>query len=420
MEQRGKPFEKGNQLAKKNTGSVNMFFSGLPRHTIPEFRETRGKDWIEYGKDNIYPEYLLKLSHRSAKHNAILTGKQHFISGNGWTIDGEENAGLQAFIDRPNKKETLNDILDKVVFDLEIYGGFSLEVIWNRLKTKIASISHIDFKNLRSSKQNSIFYFTKEWAKYDLDDLRPVFYPNKNKDWKRILPFNTSEKSGTQILYFKQYRSGLEEYPVPEYIGCIPYIETDYEISNFHLNAIKNNFVGGYWINFRNGIPSDEKMKEIEKGLKEKFTGTDRAGGWVINFSDFGKEPELKPLQGNDMDKMFDILNKTVRQEIFTGHKVTSPNIFGVETDQPFGNRTEIREKTEIFQNSYVTPKQNIIERVFNRLAGVNGLPQTLKIQPIEVLTEQLSEQTLKEISSEDELRSRIGLEPKKDITTKT
>lgn len=410
---RGKPFEEGNQHAKKKD-IVNILFSNIQRHTIPEFSEIRGKDWMGYGKDNLYPQYLLKLSQRSAKHNAILTGKQHFISGNGWVVDGEENAELQAFIDNANKNETLDDILEKVALDLEIFGGFALEIIWNKLKTKIASISHMDFSYLRSSKKNSLFYFTRHWNDKgrDNDNLIATLNPQDNKDFERILAFNPRSRIGKQILYFKQYRSGLEVYPVPEYIGCVPYVEMDYEIANFHLNAIKNNFVGGYWINFRNGIPEKEKQREIERAINNKFSGTDRAGTSVINFSDPDKAPEFKPLQQNDMDKMFDILNKTVRQEIFTGHKVTSPNIFGVETEQPFGGRTEIREKTEIFQNSYVTPKQNIIERVFNRLAGINGLPMNLKIQPIETLTEQLSEQALLQILSQDELRERIGLEP--------
>lgn len=415
MKERGKPFEKGNQLAKKSE-KVHMFFASLPRHAIPEFREIRSQDWIKYGKDNIYPEYLLKLSMRSAKHNAILTGKQHFISGNGWIQDGDEDAGLQRFIDHPNKKETLDDILDKIAFDLEIYGGFSLEIIWNVGKTKIASISHIDFKDLRSSKDNSLFYFTKDWAKHDIDDLKPTPNPQENDDWNnKLLPFDPKNKKGKQILYFKQYRSGLDVYPIPEYIGCMPYVELDYEIANFHLNAIKNNFVGGYWINFRNGIPSLEKQREIELLLTNKFTSTGQAGTMVVNFSDFGKEPEFKPLQQNDMDKMFDILNKTVRQEIFTGHKVTSPNIFGVETEQSFGSRTEIRDKTEIFQNSYVTPKQNIIERIFNRLAEINGLPPQLKIQPIEALVEQLSERAFIEAATKEELRERLGLNPKSE-----
>ena len=105
-----------------------MYFGHMTKHTIPEFREINNQDWINYGKDNTYPQYLWKLSQRSAKHNAILTGKQHYIVGQGWTIDEdgltpEEVSALQGFIDSANAKESLDDILKKVVLDNEICGG---------------------------------------------------------------------------------------------------------------------------------------------------------------------------------------------------------------------------------------------------------------------------------------------------------
>ena len=47
--------------------------------------------YIAYGEDNLYPDYLISLMNRSAKHNAILKRKSMMIGGNGWNtqnIDG--------------------------------------------------------------------------------------------------------------------------------------------------------------------------------------------------------------------------------------------------------------------------------------------------------------------------------------------
>jgi hypothetical protein len=53
----------------------------------PEYREKRGKGYIEFGEKNDYPSYLLSLYNKSAKHNAIVKGKVNYIIGNGWKTD---------------------------------------------------------------------------------------------------------------------------------------------------------------------------------------------------------------------------------------------------------------------------------------------------------------------------------------------
>ena len=49
-------------------------------HKVPTFKEARGKDWILFGDEgeykNRYPEYLLNLYRRSAKHTPLSTPKK--------------------------------------------------------------------------------------------------------------------------------------------------------------------------------------------------------------------------------------------------------------------------------------------------------------------------------------------------------
>ena len=61
----------------------NLLYIALENHKVPEFKEVRNKDWVFYGDDNIYPEYLIQLALRSAKHNAILNAKVNYIYGGG-------------------------------------------------------------------------------------------------------------------------------------------------------------------------------------------------------------------------------------------------------------------------------------------------------------------------------------------------
>jgi hypothetical protein len=56
---------------------------------VPVFTEVRNKDYINYGEDNNYPNFLVTLFNRSAKHNAILTAKQLYIAGQGLAFNAE-------------------------------------------------------------------------------------------------------------------------------------------------------------------------------------------------------------------------------------------------------------------------------------------------------------------------------------------
>jgi hypothetical protein len=218
------------------------------------------------------------------------------------------------------------------------------------------------------------------------------------------------EKGKEGVLYYKQYRPNIETYTLPEYIGAVPAIITDAEIANFHRASIQNNFMGGTMITFMNGVPSDEEMSTIEKQMKKKFTGTDRANSLVIDFvDDPARAPQVLQLTGNDFDKRYDALNKTIQEEIFVGHKVTSPMLFGVRTEGQLGGRNEMATAFQLFQNTYITPKQNAIEVILNDLVG---LKNKVTFIPIEPVMPEFSEQTLATILTKDEMREIIGRKP--------
>ena len=46
---------------------------------LPEYKVVNGKDYVMYGENNRYPDYLLEMYQRSAKHNAIVNGKVNYI-----------------------------------------------------------------------------------------------------------------------------------------------------------------------------------------------------------------------------------------------------------------------------------------------------------------------------------------------------
>jgi hypothetical protein len=383
------------------------------QHKVPLFIENKSQQWVSYGVENDYPNYLLNLYRRSAKHNAIVNGKVGYIVGKGWTSENETPAA-KAFLDSPtfpNAYDSMNDLTQKLTLDMEIYNGFALEVTWSR-GGGIAEICHVDFHRVRADKDEKMFY-VYDW--YDEYEVRQ--FPQLNQV-NQIPAFDPDNRIGKQLFYYRAYSAGVKVYPLPEYLGGTAYIELDVEIANFHVNNIKNNFWGSYLINFPNGIPTPEESDAIERQMKMKFGGTDNAGRFLVNFSDSPEtKPELTPLTPSDLDKQFDILNKTVQQEIFVAHRVTSPMLFGVKTEGQLGGRAEMVESYEIFKATYIEDRVQRIERSVNYLASFNGVTG-LKLQPTEPISEQLTEASLLQILTRDELREKAGYEP--DLATPT
>jgi hypothetical protein len=378
-------------------------------HKVPVMLENRSGKYITYGFANEYPYYLLDNYRRSSKHNAIVNGKVNYIMGGGWQagddLTVEQQARFIKFFDGMSSTEDLNDITEKLVLDLELFNGFAVAVTWSKLGT-IAKMEHVPFEKIRVDKEDKMFQVA-DWYNDDMMQLFP-----KVGDVEKIPAFDPENRLGKQLFYYRVYAAGVKHYPLPEYIGGNAWIEADVQVANFHNNNLRNNFWGGYLINFNNGIPTPEEQGDIERQIKRKFSGTDNAGRFVVTFNDdAAKAPTLEPLTPSDMDKQFEILNKAIQQEIFIAHRVTNPMLFGVKTEGQLGGRNELVEAYELFKATYVNDRVRKVERMINYLGSFNGV-EGMELIPVEPITERLSEQALLQIMTQDELREKAGLQP--------
>jgi hypothetical protein len=378
-------------------------------HKVPVMLENRSGKYITYGFANEYPYYLLDNYRRSSKHNAIVNGKVNYIMGRGWQagddLTVEQQARFIKFFDGMSSTEDLNDITEKLVLDLEIFNGFAVAVTWSKLGT-IAKMEHVPFEKIRVDKEEKMFQVA-DWYNDDMMQLFP-----KVGDIEKIPAFDPENRLGKQLFYYRVYAAGVKHYPLPEYIGGNAWIEADVQVANFHNNNLRNNFWGGYLINFNNGIPTPEEQGDIERQIKRKFSGTDNAGRFVVTFNDeAANAPTLEPLTPSDMDKQFEVLNKSIQQEIFIAHRVTNPMLFGVKTEGQLGGRNELVEAYELFKATYVNDRVQKVERMINYLGSFNGV-EGMELIPVEPITERLSEQALLQIMTQDELREKAGLQP--------
>jgi hypothetical protein len=346
---------------------------------VPEFSENNRNDWVTYGPTNQFPQFLVDVYHmKSITHKTIINRKQKMIWGGGWIK--QPSVQFKSFYNNMFSKDNLDDILRKVSFDLEIHGGFALNVIWNKLGDKIAQIDHIPFESVRVDKSNSSNDVDYYWISSDWTNVRkhkPLKYQGFSKKYKDVK---------SQVLYVTEYQPGSRMfYPIPMYYSSINWILSEWEISNFHRSSIQNGFNAGFLLNFATGVPSSEEIEQAYRQIESKYTGTFNAGKFILTFSN-GKEQEplLTPIPLQDTDARYTQLNDLIKQNIFTANEVTNPELFGVSVPGKLGNKSEMLEGLEIFQSTYINYKQEFIENCFKKLALINDV-EDMKIEKYQI-----------------------------------
>lgn len=397
----------------------NFISLKLSAHKTPIFKEEKQKDWIIYGAEkgdyyNNYPAYLTYLYNRSSKQNAFINGKVHYICGNGVGFDAhglniEAKASVNDFLNKPNDNgDTLKDVIQKSVLDKKLYGGFYLEIVWNK-SGKSFEIYHMAYNSLRKAKNDDGYWYSKDWANKKQDE--------ETTGLKYIDAFTPEGGTGSQIYCAKEYRPDLDYYPLPDYLASCVYAEIDVELSNYRLNAIKSGFNAGTIISFNNGRPTDEERENIEDKLKEKFVGTDQANSLLINFS-ASKEsaPTIARLAPQNVDTQLDSLNEQVTQELIIGHRISNPLLVGVKTPGELGGTNQISESFLLYRSTYIEPNQKEIEKEFNYLLDLKGFANRIYLKEVTPMQEVLPIEEKVKVMTKNEIREMFNLEAIEEV----
>lgn len=367
----------------------------------PEYKEKKGEGggYIEFGFKNDYPNYLNDLFNKSAKHNAIIKGKVNYITGNGFKIVGDSDPIAEQFIASANQSESLTEILRKTSTDIEIFGGAYLQVIWSQAGGNLAEIYHLDYTKVRSNEDNTQFWYSENW---------------KDNKYKREVynAFNTQIRTGSQILYLKEYRPNLNAYALPGYFGALNYIESDIEISKHVLGNAQTGFSASKLITLPNGEPTDDEKRTIERKFTDRFTGSD-GKKFILSFTnDASRKPIVDDLGASDITKEdFQNVDKLIQQNLYAGHQITAPDLFGIATPGQLGTRQQMRDSYEIFQNTYVNDKQIYLEQAFTELAKLKGASSALQIIPVEPIGIDFSENVILSVAPKEWILEKLGID---------
>jgi len=344
---------------------------------LPIEEQDRMLGFIKWGKKNDYSYFLVDLYNGSAWHQGIIKNKTHYIAGGGLEVVSGE---LARFIANPYSDFNMNEIVEQLAFDYELFGAFAVKGTWNREGTRVAVWEYLAIDAIRISSDERMYYLSDDWT---------MQQQSAEKTNLRTLPaLDETNKTGSFVLYYKDpAKKGRKEhgvYPKPPYQGGITSIQTDCDISKFHMYELQNGFKSGTMITFMDGFPeTQEEAESFKNQIKNPASAIENSGDIIITFAPSADQaPKVDNLTGNDLDKRYDMLEDSVQQNILVAHSVVAPSLFGVAPEGSF-NAAESADLFEIFKKTYVETRQKRIEWILNYMVKLSGETGVIKLKDV-------------------------------------
>tara|TARA_R110000803_G_scaffold14328_3_gene39777 strand:- start:1062 stop:3092 length:2031 start_codon:yes stop_codon:yes gene_type:complete len=388
----------------KKASKISEFgFVNLSTYTSPEIKEVNGEDWIEYGADNNYFQFLIDRYNGSPTNNAAINGISQAIYGKGLNATDSNR--------KPNEYAQMislfkKDVVRKLCYDLKLMGQCAVQVIYSKDRKKIAQLEHLPIETLRAEKCNDdgeipAYYYFKDWANI------------KRSDEPLRIPAYGMSKENIEIYYIKPYKAGFYYYSPVDYQGGLQYAELEEEVSNYHLNNIMNGLAPSMLINFNNGTPNQEERQLIETKIAQKFSGSSNAGKFILAFNDNKEsQAEITPVQLSDAHNQYQFLSEEAQSKIQVSHRIVSPFLLGIRTSTGFSsNADEIKTASLLMDNTVIRPFQELLIDCFDHLLSYNDIALNLyftTLQPLEFT------EVNTDIQDKEEIEEETGVEMEK------
>jgi len=362
----------------KKEGGLHVI--NLSTYNRPEISEDKRKEWVAYGTDNNYYQYLIDLFTNSATNNAIIGGVSSMVYGKGLdALDSssktEEYAAMRSIFS--------NDCLRKVTLDLKLLGEASFQVTYQ--DKKVYKAEHFPRQTLRAEKCNEegqieAYYYHPDWV-----NIKPSDKP------KRIASFGFGNGKEPEVKIAKRYISGFDYYAPVDYQGGLAYAELESEVSDYLINDVQNGFSGTKVVNFNNGIPDQDQQLSIKNDVMRKLTGS-KGEKVIIAFNNNAEsKTTIDDVPLNDAPAHYEYLSTECSNKLMVAHRITSPLLLGIRTgNNGLGNNAdEIKTASLLFNNVTIRPYQDLLIDCIDDILAFNGISLKLyfkTLQPLEFI----------------------------------
>ena len=352
----------------------------------PVEEKDRQRGFMKWGKKNDYPFFLIELLQGSAWHQGIIKNKTYYIAGGGLeTVSGDATL----FLKNSFSDFDMNEIVQRMTFDFELFGAMAVIGTWNREGSKVVRWEYIAVDLIRMTEDERTYFVSDDWSSLQQTPEATNFrsYP----------ALDENNRTGSFMLYYKepskQAKGEKGIYPKAPYYGGITAIQTDVDISKWHMYELQNGFKAGTLISLNSGYPETaEEERKIKEQIKGRTQSVEDAGEIIITFSNGADEaPTVLPLNGNNLHERYLMTEKSVQQNILVAHSVVAPSLFGIAPTGSF-NAAETADLFEIYKTTYVNARQKQIEWMVNYMAKLSEAVATLKLVDVNPINLQQNE----------------------------
>lgn len=328
-------------------------FAAIDRKVVSNIVEptevtSPGREYVSWGKNNDYPDYLRSLRKAAATLKSVIEGCVTFTVGDRVECKAPyEDGSGKSYMNR--EKLTPRNFVELISRDLFNYGGFCIEVIRSE-SGDIAELYYVDLRYVRSNKDFTTFWYSEDWSKPFGRKRKDIRYPKFDPAAKTV---------ANSLVYYRNTASQV--YPECPFEGAVLAAELERAIDEYHWNSMNNGFMSDYVINMNNGVPPDEIKEEVEKHFYQKHTGFKNASRPLISWNmDREHAATINELKSSDFGDKYDALYKRSRQQIFTAFRA-NPNLFGIPTENLGFSSEEYDSAFKLFNRTVIQPAQQVI-----------------------------------------------------------
>lgn len=328
----------------------------------PEETTYGNKSLVTWGLDNQLPVLYRNCYQKSATLKAIIDGTINYVLGDDIVID--DNAAY--WREKVNRSGlTMRQLISKLDFNLNVYGGFAIQVIYNKLG-QVVELYPLEFGRCRTNEDGTKIYYAKKWTKYQ----------SKSQEFDRFDPTNIDKDNPTQIFYYKgDFTSSV--YPLPPFAGAIYDVLTEIECAKYSLNTVARGFSAKYVFNFpENDNLTDEQKEGIQNAIKNKFCGSENETNFMLYWKKGdGQGIEVSKIESDETPERYIAIKDNARTNIFVSMRCT-PLLMGLVNGINTGFATqEYSDSYKLFQKSVIEPQQDIIIEALEKITGCdNGI----------------------------------------------
>ena len=272
---------------------------GVANRTDPyiSFGTTRVESdaFWRWGDDNLFPMALALMARRSTTHRRIINDKADYISGKGFTCDGEHEPQLAAFIRRVNGEgESLRQLLNKLAFDKALFGNAFLEVVTDPGHTFL-SFYHQDATRCRVARDSRHILLHHDWSAFRAEEARTL----------PLYPLFEEQADGTlrTMIHYKDYEPAFEHYGVPPYIAGLNVSAIAYKTDRWNISRLDNSFQLSGVMMLDSSAGNEADAERIVRLAERKFAGNPGQVMFVIREGGDDDNSRFSPIASqNDGD----------------------------------------------------------------------------------------------------------------------